>query len=80
MRKDKQIVMEKIKKLFNKLQLDSKSILFTVEQLNDKILKKLKKLLYEKDKENFDKEQKSSNVPIKTDFVQKNDGIDRSTL
>ena len=42
--------MEKIKKLFNKLQLDSKSVLFTVEQLNDKRLKKLKYSVYVKEK------------------------------
>ena len=43
--------MEKIKKLFNKLQTDSKSILFTQEQLNEKVLKRLQKSKYEKDKE-----------------------------
>ena len=42
--------MEKLKKLFNKLQLDSKSVVFVQEQLNDKLLKKLKNSKYEKDK------------------------------
>ena len=31
--------MENVKKLFNKLQIDSKSILFTQEQFNEKLLK-----------------------------------------
>ena len=43
--------MEKIKKLFNKLQIDSKSVLFMQEELNEKLLKKLNKSKYEKDKE-----------------------------
>ena len=43
--------MYKLKKLFNKLQLDSKSVVFVQEQLNDKLLKKLKNSKYEKDKE-----------------------------
>ena len=43
--------MGKVKKLFNKLQIDSKSVLFNQEQLNDKLLKKLKNSKYEKDKE-----------------------------
>ena len=43
--------MEKIKKLFNKLQIDSKSVLFTQEQFNEKFLKKPNKSKHEKDKE-----------------------------
>ena len=43
--------MDKVKKLFNKLQVDSKSVVFIQEQLNDKLLKKLKNPKYEKDKE-----------------------------
>ena len=43
--------MEKIKQLFNKLQIDGKSVLFMQEQLNEKLLKKLNKSKYEKDKE-----------------------------
>ena len=31
--------MENVKKLFNKLQIDSKSILFMQEQFNEKLLK-----------------------------------------
>ena len=43
--------MDKIKKLFNKFQIDSKSVLFRQEQLNEKLLKKLNKSKDEKDKE-----------------------------
>ena len=43
--------MDKLKKLFNRLQVDSKSVVFIQEQLNDKLLKKLKNSKYEKDKE-----------------------------
>ena len=82
--------MEKVKRLFNKLQTDSKSILFTQEQLNEKLLKKLYKSKYEKDKEFanifnllddknvFDK--KDYSIPIKAEYIQKSDDIDRSNL
>ena len=43
--------MEKIQKLFNRLQTDRKNVLFTEEQLNEKLFKKIKKSKYEKDKE-----------------------------
>ena len=43
--------MGKLEKLFNSLQTDSKSVLFTEEKLNDKLLKRLKKSTYKKDKE-----------------------------
>ena len=45
--------MDKVKKLFNKLQIDSKSVLFTIEQLNEKMSKKLKRSLHVKNKEFF---------------------------
>ena len=66
-------------------------MLFTIEQLNKKVLKKLKKSLYEKDKElfnffsllenkdDFDKDKKVP-LPIKATYVEKGDDIDRSTL
>ena len=45
--------MIELKKLFQKLQTDTKSILFTEETINDKVLKKLKKLEYDKDISKF---------------------------
>ena len=86
--------MDKLKKLFNKLQVDSKRVLFIQEQLNYKLLKKLKNSKYEKDKEfvnrfNLLEDKKTDfnnnkddvySVPIKAEYVQKSDDIDRSTL
>ena len=43
--------MDKLKKFFNKLQVDSTNVVFVQEQLNDKLLKKLKNSKYEKNKE-----------------------------
>ena len=82
--------MDKVKKLFNKLQADSKSVVFIQEQLNDKLLKKLKNSKYEKDKEFVNRfnllENKKTDfnnnendvysVPIKAEYVQKSDDID----
>ena len=82
--------MEKIKKLFNKLQIDIKSVLFTQEQLNEKLLKKLNESKYEKgkefvnifnsldDKKLFDK--KDYFIPTKAEHVKKSYDIHRSTL
>ena len=86
--------MNELKKLFNNLQLDSKSTLFVQDQLNDKLLKKLKKSKYIKDKEfvnsfnllvdnkaNFNKKDDGRySIPLKAEYVQKSDDIDRSTL
>ena len=86
--------MDEVKKLFNKLQVDSKSIVFIQEQLNDKLLKKLKNSKYETDKEfvnrfNLLEDKKTDfnnnkndvySVPIKAEYVQKSDDIDHFTL
>ena len=42
--------MDELKKFFSRLQVDSKSVLLIQEQLNDKLLKKLNKSKYKKDK------------------------------
>ena len=86
--------MDKVKQFFNKLQVASKSIVFIQEQLNDKLLKKLKNSKYKKDKEfvnrfNSLEDRKTDfnnnkndvySVPIKAEYVQKGDDIDHSTL
>ena len=85
--------MDDLKKRFTKLQTDSKSVLFTEEKLNDKLLQKLKKSKYNKDKESgntfnllenkedlFKKDGSKYSIPIKAEHVQKSDDIDRSTL
>ena len=78
----------KLKKLFKFLQNDAKSILFTEEKVYNKLLKKLDRSEYEKDKRFvnlFNKNtddfvEKKAFVPIKATFVEKKDDIDRSTL
>ena len=86
--------MDKLKKVFNKPQVDSKSVVFIQEQLNDKLLKKLKNSEHEKGKEfvnrfNLLEDKKADfnnnknevySVPIKAEYVKKSDDIDRSTL
>ena len=86
--------MEKVKKLFNKLLVDSKSVVFIQEQLNDKLLKKLKNSKYKKDKEfvnrfNLLEDKKTDfnnnkndvySVPIKAECIKKSNDIDHSTL
>ena len=76
--------MDKLKKLFNELQVDSKSVVLSQEQLNDKLLKKLKNSKYEKDKEfvnrfNLLEDKKTDfnnnkndicSVPIKAEYVK----------
>ena len=78
----------KLKKLFTFLQTDAKSILFTEEKVNNKLLIKLNRSEYEKNKRFvnlFNKNtedfvEKKAFVPIKATFVEKKDDIDRSTL
>ena len=85
--------MGNLKKLFTKLQTDRKSVLFTEEKLNDKLLQKLKKSNYNKDKEFvntfnllenkedlFKKDGSRYSIPSKAKYVQKSNDIDRSTL
>ena len=80
--------MTELKKLFKKLQTDAKSILFSEEIINDKVLKKLKKSKYNKDieflnlfKSNIDfSDDEKKSISLKTAFVKKKDDIDRSTL
>ena len=82
------LALNESKKLFKILQADVKSFLFTKENTNDKLLKKIKKLKCEKDIEFFklfDRnvhflEDEKSTIPIKIIFVEKKDDIDRSTV
>ena len=86
--------MDELEKLFNSPQVDSKSVLFVQDQINDKLLKKLKKSKYKKDKEfvnsfnylvdkktDFNKKDDGRySIPINAEYVQKSDDISRSTL
>ena len=70
------------------MQTDAKSILFTEEKVNNKLLIKLNRSEYEKNKRFvnlFNKNtedfvEKKAFVPIKATFVEKKDDIDRSTF
>ena len=71
--------MLELKRLFEKVQRDAKSVLFTEETTNDKLLKILKKSKYDKDigfvnllKSNIDfLDDEKISIPIKTTFVEK---------
>ena len=70
--------MIELKKLFKKLQTDAKSVLFTGKTINDIVLKKLKKSIYNNDidivnlfKSNIDfLDDEKKPIPIKTTFVE----------
>ena len=70
--------MIELKKLFKKLQTDAKSVLFTEKTINDIVLKKLKKSIYNNDidivnlfKSNIDfLDNEKKPIPIKTTFVE----------
>ena len=80
------------KKLFELLQRDQSSALFTEKEINEEMIKKIKKFKYIKDKEfvilfnKVDENMKQdafcppSQISIKVPFVDKNKNIDRSTL
>ena len=85
--------INKVKKLFNRPQTDSKSVVFIQEQLNDKLLKKLKNSKYKKDEEfvnrfnllvgnkvDFNKKRDEYSIPIKAEYIKKSDDIDHCTL
>ena len=86
--------MDELRKIFNRLEVDSKSVLFIQDQINDKLLKKLKKSKYKKDKEFVNsfhlsvdkktdlnkKDHGRYSIPIKAEYVKKSDDIDCSTL
>ena len=84
---DDKKVFKKSKTLFNNLKTDPASVIFAEEFLDNKLLKKLKKLHYDVDKQLFKLVNlaDSKNVlddgksPIRTDYVEKRE-IDRSTL
>ena len=77
--------MTELEKSFGQLQVDAKSVLFTEETINKKVLKKLKKWSYVDFVNLFENnidflEDEKVSIPIKTIFVEKKDDIDKSTL
>ena len=72
--------LQKTKIIFEKLKTDPKSILFSEDKINVKLLKKLKKSLYIKYKqllklidllENSIEQINDNEVPIRVDYVDK---------
>ena len=72
--------LQKTKIIFEKLKTDPKSILFSEDKINVKLLKKLKKSLYIKYKqllklidllENSIEQINDNEVPIRVDYVEK---------
>ena len=71
--------MNELKKLCRRLQTDAKRVLFTEENINDKLLKKIKNSNYEKDIEFvklFDRNvnllvDEKKTIPVKTTLVEK---------
>ena len=82
------VLQETKKTIFNELTTDAKSVLSLRDELNTKLLKKLKKSPFTKDKqllklidlrENKIKKINDDKVPIRLDYVEKRE-IDRSTV
>ena len=80
---------KRAKKLFSALQDDSKSVFYLNSTLTKKLLKKLEKSPYQKDRvfkniyknlEEKDITEAYEKIPLKTPFIEKKGDIDRSTL
>ena len=80
--------LQETKTMFDELKTDPKSVLFSIDELDTKRLKKLKKSPYTKDKqllklidllENNIKKINDDKVPIRLDYVEKME-INRSML
>ena len=71
------VLQETKKTIFNELTTDAKSVLSLRDELNTKLLKKLKKSPFTKD--NKIKKINDDKVPIRLDYVEKRE-IDRSTV
>ena len=80
---------KRIQNLFKALQKDSKSVFYTNSTISKKLLKKISKSAYQKDRvfnelyqkledKNFDKD--NDTIPLRTPFFERKGDIDRSTL
>ena len=89
MRMEHQVkVLHETRLIFHELKTDPKSVLFSLDELDTKLLKKLKQSPYTTGKqlvklidfvENKIKKIKDDKVPIRLDYVEKRE-IDRSVL
>ena len=80
---------KRIQNLFSTLQNDSKSVFYLNSSITKKLLKKLNKSPYQKDRvfkgiyqklEDKELAEADDKIPLKTPFVEKKGDIDRSTL
>ena len=80
---------KRIQNLFSTLQNDSKSVFYLKSTITKKLLKKLDKSPYQKDRvfkgiyqklEDKELAEADDKIPLKTPFVEKKGDIDRSTL
>ena len=80
---------KRIQNLFSTLQNDSKSVFYLNSTITKKLLKKLDKSPYQKDRvfkgiyqklEDKELSEADGKIPLKTPFVEKKGDIDRSTL
>ena len=80
---------KRAKNLFSALQNDSKSVFYLNSTLTKKLLKKLEKSSYQKDRvfkniyKNLEEKEiteADEKIPLKTPFIEKKGDIDRSTL
>ena len=80
---------KRIQNLFSTLQNDSKSVFYLTSSITKKLLKKLDKSPYQKDRvfkgiyqklEDKELAEADDKIPLKTPFVEKKGDIDRSTL
>ena len=80
---------KRIQNLFSTLQNDSKSVFYLNSTITKKLLKKLDKSPYQKDRvfkgiyqklEDKELAESDDKIPLKTPFVEKKGDIDRSTL
>ena len=81
--------LQEAKNIFEKLKTDPKSVLFSEEKIDKRLLKKLKKFSYGKDnlllklinlvENDIDQKNKTNQIPTRTDYIEKRK-INRSTL
>ena len=79
---------KQLKNLYKKLVKNENSVLFAVDQINTRLLNRLKKSSYDKDQvfyklfkklENEEKDVIESQIPFYTPFVEQKKDIDRSS-
>ena len=82
--------LQEAKNIFEKLKTDPKSVLFSEEKIDKRLLKKLKKSSYGKDnlllklinlvENDIDQINKTNQIPTRTDYVEKRKIIDRPCI